>query len=65
MCYLKLNFCMNNVLLDNKKINLVSVQNARVFFRLGVRKWKERNGRSYIMYVYTDLGMYLQDRYGK
>lgn len=33
-----------NVSLDNK-VNLVTVQNARAFSRLGGRKWKERNGK--------------------
>lgn len=61
MCYLKLNFCMINVSLDNNKVNLVTVQNARAFSRLGGRKWEERNGRSYIMYVYVVLEKYLQD----
>lgn len=60
-CYLKLNSHTNNVSLDNNKVNLVTVQNAQAFSRLGGRKWEERNGRSYSMYVYADLEMYLQD----
>lgn len=52
---------MNDASLD-KKVILVTVQNARAFSRLGERKWKERNGRSYVMYVYMDLEMCLLNK---
>lgn len=61
MCYLKLNFCMNNVSSDNNKVNLMTVQNTRVFSGLGARKWEERNRRSCIMSLYVVLEIYLQD----
>ena len=52
---------MNNVSLDNSKVNFVTVQNARAFSRLRGRKWEGGNGRSCIMYMYRDLEVYLQD----
>lgn len=56
MCYLELNFCMNNVLLDNNKVNLVTVQTARALSRLRGKKVRREECKELYYVCVHELG---------